>query len=199
MAAFTLASLLLLKISYCLAAIGYTPEAVYYDAASLIDRIHKNSQLPEGIDPAFDCDARLLAYNVSRSLQSSRGNLLSVWDALQLSTVCKQKPPQDDRPEKENEGAFQQAPNDLPTFFVDGTNGNDDNPGTLALPFQTIDRAVLATRAIGTDIQRVIYLRAGVYYLTDTLRLGPDDSFLTISAFYKESVVISGGTLLDVQ
>lgn len=200
---------LLARGSSCTGEIGYSESAVNYDAAALIERLRQNARLPSGTDPAFDCAARRLAYNVSVSLQQARGNLQSVWDALELTTLCKQKMPSfaaayaavtlRQRKWPDVRSAPRSAPDDVPTFFVDSTRGSDDNPGTLPAPFRTIQRALYAARNIGYGIQRFLYLRAGAYYLNETLRLGAEDSLLTIRSYLDEKVVVSGGRLLDVQ
>lgn len=65
----------------------------------------------------------------------------------------------------------------LADFYV-SPSGSDSNPGTLAAPFQTVDKARLAVRGISggmaSDIR--VYLRGGTYVLGGTLSFDPGDS-----------------------
>lgn len=90
-------------------------------------------------------------------------------------------------------------------YFV-SPDGSDDNPGSLELPFKTIEHA---QTAVGADRQRTtqaitVYLRRGDYYLNDTLRFtchhsGSGSAPVVFSAYENESVTISGGTALSLQ
>ncbi len=57
-------------------------------------------------------------------------------------------------------------------------DGDDGNPGTLARPFATIEKARQAVRAINTSMSGdiYVYLRAGTYYLTGTVTFSDADS-----------------------
>jgi hypothetical protein len=59
-------------------------------------------------------------------------------------------------------------------------DGNDSNPGTLASPFLTLGRAQQAVRDLVTAGLPaggvVVWLRGGVYPLSEPLALGPEDS-----------------------
>ena len=67
------------------------------------------------------------------------------------------------------------------TFYVSSRAGNDRNPGTLTHPFLTIERARDAIRelkmrsAVGKTAVTV-YLRGGIYPLTQTFTLSEQDS-----------------------
>ena len=96
--------------------------------------------------------------------------------------------------------AFEVPESDI-TFFVDALKGNDNNPGTQQKPFQTIAKAVAATRnarATQTAItprhapNATIVLRAGTFYLHETIQLGAADSGLTLQSYQDEVVWISG-------
>ncbi|HEV3309279.1 MAG TPA: fibronectin type III domain-containing protein, partial [Chloroflexota bacterium] len=56
--------------------------------------------------------------------------------------------------------------------------GNDQNPGTLAQPVQTIARAQQMVRGIDRNMTGniTVYLEAGTYRMTRPLQLGPGDS-----------------------
>ncbi|GAA0924655.1 right-handed parallel beta-helix repeat-containing protein [Nonomuraea longicatena] len=77
-------------------------------------------------------------------------------------------------------------------LFVD-PSGDDSGPGTIERPFATLDRARRSATP-GT----VVNLRAGVHRLSDTFRLGADDSGVVYQAYgfgtaVQEEVVVSGG------
>lgn len=63
-------------------------------------------------------------------------------------------------------------------FFVDAAAGADTNPGTQALPFRTLKRArdVARTLPPAAITRAVVNIRAGVYYLNETLALDGRDS-----------------------
>lgn len=74
-----------------------------------------------------------------------------------------------------------------PVNLYVATNGSDANSGTLAAPFQTIDRARLEVRALkalainqGRPIN--VFLRAGRYSLAQTLEFTPEDSGFSAQA-----------------
>jgi hypothetical protein len=84
-------------------------------------------------------------------------------------------------------------------FFVSPSQGIDSNPGTLAQPFQTIDRARVAVQGINATMQNDlrVYLRGGFYPLATTLTFGAADSgvngyTIIYQAFGNELPVISG-------
>src|SRR5262245_60045584 len=65
------------------------------------------------------------------------------------------------------------------SFYVSpGPEGNDGNLGTEDAPFQTIGRARDAVRAIAGNMSNdvVVYLRGGIYPLSDTLHFDQGDS-----------------------
>ena len=65
-------------------------------------------------------------------------------------------------------------------FYADPVAGSDSNPGTLAAPFRTIVKGVAACRAADAA-PCTLHLRAGTFYLTDTVLLGTEDAGLTIA------------------
>ena len=60
-------------------------------------------------------------------------------------------------------------------FFV-ATNGSDSNPGTLAKPFATLQKAQEAARNVAGRKAVTIFIREGTYYLPETLILTAEDS-----------------------
>jgi len=90
----------------------------------------------------------------------------------------------------------------LAEFYV-SPNGSDANPGTLELPFATLERARDAVRGLkassGTKLRGItIWLRGGRYELSQTFVLEPEDSGTeeyptTWSAYADERPILSGG------
>ncbi len=85
------------------------------------------------------------------------------------------------------------------TYHV-SPSGNDNNPGTLAAPFRTVQRARDVVRTVNSnmtgDIQ--VYLRGGNYPVTSTIEFGASDSGtngnrVLYSAYPGETPVLSGG------
>lgn len=73
------------------------------------------------------------------------------------------------------------------SYFVDGTNGNDNNNGSLAAPFKTIQKA--ATVATSGD---TVEIRTGIYRETVT----PASDNVTFKNYGGEKVIMSGGDLV---
>ena len=85
--------------------------------------------------------------------------------------------------------------------FVVSPQGNDADPGTLTQPFATLARAQGAVRAINGSMQGdiVVYLRAGVYPLSQTWTLdqrdsGANGSRVIWAGYPGEQVSLSGGS-----
>lgn len=81
------------------------------------------------------------------------------------------------------------------------TTGNDNNPGSLAKPFKTIQKAVtIATKESGKNIS--IELRSGTYYLDQTIQLNAVNflpASLIVESYNNEKVTISAGKRLQLQ
>jgi membrane-associated protease RseP (regulator of RpoE activity) len=85
-------------------------------------------------------------------------------------------------------------------YYVSPT-GNDTNPGTLAQPFATLQRAQQAARKVAGREAVTVEVRAGTYYLPETLVLTGADSGakaapVVYQAYQQEQSVISGGILM---
>ncbi len=83
--------------------------------------------------------------------------------------------------------------------YVDGTNGNDTNSGTMAFPFQTINKAVTTAVAnnqssVGTQVN----IQPGTSRESVTMTTSAKDTALpmTFQAVTNGTVVISGATVL---
>ncbi len=85
------------------------------------------------------------------------------------------------------------------TYYV-SPSGSDNNPGTEEQPFATISKAQEAARESKGTV--TVYLRQGVYYLSEPVVFTRDDSRkerapLHITAYPNEKVIVSGGFLLE--
>src|SRR5262249_55869643 len=95
--------------------------------------------------------------------------------------------------------------NSGPGVFFVATNGNDQWSGTRAAanlgksdgPFATVTHAVQAARdyrkQVGTNAPAGIFLRGGLYTLSEPLVLKPEDSNLVLAGYGDETPVLSGG------
>ena len=94
-----------------------------------------------------------------------------------------------------------------PAVFYVATNGNDawsgikpePNPSKADGPFATLPRALRAAQEAGRQPSAdksqatTVFVRGGLYFLREPLRITPDDSGLRISAYLNEKPVLSGG------
>src|SRR5215217_942136 len=95
------------------------------------------------------------------------------------------------------------------TFYVSSTAGNDRNPGTLTQPFLTIERArdVIRELKISGALRATaitVYLRRGLYPLTQTFILndqdsGMPDARIMYAAYQQEEVRLSGSVKLQAE
>ena len=80
-------------------------------------------------------------------------------------------------------------------------NGNDANPGTLAKPFATLQRAQQQARKAAGREAVTVMIRAGTYYLPEPLVMTSQDSGgkaapVVYQAYQNERPVLSGGILM---
>ena len=87
-----------------------------------------------------------------------------------------------------------------PTTFFVAPNGNDDNPGTEAKPFATLERARQIVQTVNQRMvdDVIVMLRGGTHQFDQTLLFGPHDSgmnghFVVYRAYPNEVPIISGG------
>lgn len=91
------------------------------------------------------------------------------------------------------------APTPKPTDLYVATTGNDQSPGTLTAPFQTLARAQAALRALHPlNAPITVWVRGGTYFLPSPLEFTPADSGspnapITYAAYPNEPVTLSGG------
>ena len=149
---------------------------------------------PLNVDHKLDCAIKELALEFARKLQPQRGSFQSVYDALQLQNCnISIKSGQTFAYKPSSFGPSIPTRDGSVLVYADSANGDDSNPGTLVEPVRTLQRAVELTRGVPTGTSKWIYLRAGTFYLADTIRLGSEDSFLTLASYRGEEAVISGG------
>ena len=88
-------------------------------------------------------------------------------------------------------------------YYV-STAGDDSNAGSMAEPFATLSRALLAVRSVlpTAEDEINVWVRGGNYYLGNTLEFGTADSGsptvpVTYSGYSNETVIISGAVPLS--
>lgn len=86
------------------------------------------------------------------------------------------------------------------TYYV-AENGSDTNPGTLAAPFRTLDKARQVVRTVNGNMTGdiVVYFRGGQYPFTGPVNFDPADSGtngynVSYQAYPGEVPVFNGGT-----
>eukprot|EP00912_Choanoflagellata_sp_UC4_P000575 UC4_evm2s355 len=176
-----------------------------------------HSGTPAGINPESDCSMRKFAwendfsnFNYSiiiidgKKLQPSRGEFRSLFDALQLEAcgvdvpeyMDSWKPPTKATP----------TPKEALEVTVDPVNGDDLTAAISpsGTPFKSIKAAIAFLRNVrdvsheNTKVAHMV-LRAGTHFLTETIQLGPDDSWLTIRNADGEEAIVSGGVNLTTK
>ena len=162
-----------------------------------IGPLPRASASPLNVDPKLDCALKELAWDFAKKLLPRQGEFKSAYDALQLEACNvslssgKQYEP---RP-------FLYQPTlqaDAIEIYVDVSHGDDNNTGTIDKPLKTLAQAVKLSRFKSVkDQQKIIYMRSGVYYLTETITLDVEDSNLMITGYKDEQVTISGGKLYN--
>jgi hypothetical protein len=159
------------------------------------------SSRPNGADPKFDCAWRVFAYEYAQSIQpripSDTSKAKQLFDALELGVLCGQTYVAGTTAASVFGATC--PPSASIRVFVNARNGSDANDGTVARPLKTLASAVAATRTGRTSpATACILLASGVYHLASTIRLGPEDSGLSIVG--AQAATLSGGTLVeDVQ
>jgi hypothetical protein len=142
---------------------------------------------------------RSLAYEYALQLQPKLAPLREVFDALELAAKCNHTAPES----KPRPPPLFPTPSDA--LFVDYSNGDDSNTGSIQAPFKTLNKAVEVSFQMvdpksangGATSGRTIVLRSGIHYLGDTVELTPEHSGLTIQNYEGEEAWVSGGTRLD--
>jgi hypothetical protein len=144
-----------------------------------------------------ECKGRMLAYEYGLKTLPARAPQLESFDALELEDNCGVT-----RPTELGEPlpVALSLPAAGVAFHVDYARGDDGAEGSERAPFQSIHRALAATRAAGSaGAPKSIVLKAGVHYLNATIELGAQDSGLTLTAApgAEGKVTVSGGVKLS--
>ena len=89
------------------------------------------------------------------------------------------------------------------SFYVSPSGDDDNNPGTLAAPFKTIEKARDAVRSINSDMTGdiFVFMRGGNYPITDTITFtsadsGTNEHRVYYQAYNDEIPVLNGATLV---
>lgn len=82
--------------------------------------------------------------------------------------------------------------------YVSANSGKKNAAGTIDDPFSTIEdaRDYLRTGKIDKNNRGIIYLREGIYHITDSIAFTSEDSYVTLEAYKGEKVEIKGSTQL---
>lgn len=83
---------------------------------------------------------------------------------------------------------------DITEFYV-STDGNDSNPGTYSLPFETIDAARLACQNV--DGKKVVYVRGGKYNISSSIQFDGHDNNTLYKPFDGEKVIFTTAEYLN--
>ncbi len=89
------------------------------------------------------------------------------------------------------------------TFYV-APDGSDANPGTIRKPFATLYRAQQEARKVHGQEPVTVFLRGGIYYLSETFTLtdadsGTQSSPVVYRAYRDEKPIVSGGVRLELK
>lgn len=152
---------------------------------------------------SFDCKMRQMAVDFARKIQpwlpdTKYQELADALNGAQEAKNCNvsARVPAGASLAGPSPPSFPPPKDTAATYYVDANKGSDaHNSGSEDSPFQTISKAVTTARSSGSA-SAVIMLRAGTFYLTETLELTDKDSGLTIQNYPKEEVVISGGQII---
>ena len=158
---------------------------------------------PTGIPLDFRCAWRQLLLKFAK--QTRPDSVPNVHDALLLEYMCNSSLSEEEKsvkpiwpPTEVPEVLLDRNEEAAVTVYVDAEKGDDSNAGTSpSQPKKTISGALKVTRAAGPG-ENAIILRAGTYYLTETIVLGTGDSGLSIVNYPGEKAWISGGRPLTL-
>ena len=167
-----------------------------------------NSGTPSGVTTSFDCAVRYYAYEYGQQLQSRQGTFVSLFDALQLNACNYTRPQESPRKVPNFNNVNSESDEQECIYFVDPNNGSDSDSGQTPLTaFISIERAIKAVRHARANVKHsekalsqhpcVINLMEGTFYLSSTIKLGSQDSHLTIQNYNGANSVVSGGIPLS--
>ena len=139
-----------------------------------------------GTPADFMCDWRKLTAEYAKKLRPDAE--AKVFDALQLQKFCNDSV----RPDPSKLPIVFPPRNDLPhnAVYVDGATGQDTNSGSIDKPLKTIAHAL-------TMKMNAVVIRAGTYYIKETLKMGAEHNGMTVTNYPGEEVWLSGGRKLE--
>jgi arylsulfatase A-like enzyme len=156
------------------------------------------SQWSDGT-PTFNCKMRKLAWEFGQKLMPRMQTFEDLYWALGLNEDCLEEvpppaftaadraPPPSVFPPSQHQGI---------SLYVDNVKGSDDNAGSLASPFKTIQAAV---DAAANQPYATINLRGGTHYLTKAVQISAANKGLAVQNYKGEVVTVSGAVRLDVK
>ena len=161
------------------------------------------STVPHGLPAAIDCPLRELSLDFASHLLDQgvgTAKLPLLFDALQLARLCNGTRPgavaatRGASPSPETPAA---AKRERLRVVVDAVHGSDTlGDGSFAQPYASVPFGLARLRVkrrLHPGAGGRLILRAGTYYLSETLTLDAADSGLTIAAHGSEAAVVSGG------
>ena len=156
--------------------------------------LQESKVVANNFDPLVDCAIKELAWNYSKKLLPERGNLLSVFDALQLQTKCNITRPINIKMKTRRSSPFN-TDSSSHVVFVHRTKGSDGNDGRDMTPVASLSAAknLCRQRRGSTEHICTIFLMEGVHELKETLILGPEDSG---TSFVGDNAIVSGGKVI---
>ena len=143
---------------------------------------------PAWAPASFDCGVRRAAWEYGRATLPERGSFRTLFDAMQLGSLCGDTPPAEF--DKWSPPTFPTP--DEAVLYCDASATPGSGDGSLVRPFASVAQAVLAAGGIPGA---TIALRGGVYY-EHMMMLGPEHSGVTIQNYHGEHAVVSGAVPL---
>ena len=160
--------------------------------ATSILALKENKAVPSNISPTVDCAIKELAWNYTKKLLPERGNLLSVFDALQLETNCNITRPELNVKTRRSTPSVHRSSR---VVFVHPSKGFDENDGREMTPVASLVAARNLCRKRSETTERcTIFLLEGVHQLKETLHFGPEDSGTSFVG--DVHAIISGGKII---
>lgn len=161
---------------------------------------HRHSNTSLEITNTTDCLSRMLAYEFGLKLLPARAPQRDTFDALELQSCGVTPPVPSTADNLQRNLPKQQVFHKAFSIFVDVIHGSDTaGKGTIDSPVKTIPfgLSLLQKLPAGGRDSRMLIMRAGVYFLDQTIVLGVADSGLTLTSYDNEQVWISGGMALS--
>jgi hypothetical protein len=151
-------------------------------------------------DHVKDCAIRKVGLEFAGKVNPT-GNLREVFDALDMLKNCNMTAEDRNKLPGPKPTADFPIPSGALVCYVDPMAGSDTTGacGDEKAAFLSVNSAVAATRKVAAGKDKLVVLKKGVHFLTDTIKLGPADSGLVIQNYGGDEVWISGGKLLKPQ